>query len=119
MPWLCCSPLLLLFSRYGASSAFSNAAIADRLEVEANRVAAVRLAGSSNAWVARVFISATDAPAMRRLLPKSEQTSDMASLLERVRPVRQLLAVNPVVKAAALPPASARAQMPARACSAM
>lgn len=83
----------------------SNAAIAERLEVEGNRVAAVRLAGSPNAWVARVFVAATDAPALHRLLPKSEQGSDMASLLERVRPVRQLLAVNLVVKAAALPPA--------------
>jgi hypothetical protein len=83
----------------------SNAAIADRLEVDGNRVAAVRLAGSPNAWVARVFIAATDAPALRRLLPKGEEGSDMARLLDCVRPVRQLLAVNLVVKAAALPPA--------------
>lgn len=83
----------------------SNGAIADRLEVEGNRVAAVRLAGSPNAWVARVFIGATDAPAMRRLLPKPEADGEMARLLDGIRPVRQLLAVNLVVKAAALPPA--------------
>ncbi len=83
----------------------ANTAIAERLEVDGNRVVAVRLAGSPNAWVARVFIAATDAPAMLRLLPKGEETGDMAKLLDRIRPQRQLLAVNLVVKAAALPPA--------------
>jgi NAD(P)-binding Rossmann-like domain len=80
-------------------------AIAERLEMDGGRIAAVRLAGSPNAWVARVFIGATDAPAMRRLLPKKEAESSMATLLERIRPRRQLLTVNLVVKAAALPPA--------------
>ena len=80
-------------------------AIADRLEMDGSRVAAVRLAGSPHAWVARVFIGATDSPVMRRLLPKTEVGSTMATLLERIRPRRQLLTVNLVVKAAALPPA--------------
>jgi len=81
------------------------AAIAERLEVDGAKVAAVRLAGSPNAWVARVFIAATDAPALRRLLPAEESGGKMARLLESVRPRRQLLAVNLVVKRAALPPA--------------
>jgi phytoene dehydrogenase-like protein len=80
-------------------------AIAERLDVDGGRVAAVRLAGSPNAWVARVFIAATDAPALRRLLPAQEAAGKTARLLECVKPVRQLLAVNLVVKTAALPPA--------------
>jgi phytoene dehydrogenase-like protein len=80
-------------------------AIAERLDVDGGRVAAVRLAGSPNAWVARVFIGATDAPALRRLLPASESDGKAARLLAGVTPVRQLLAVNLVVKVAALPPA--------------
>ncbi len=80
-------------------------AVAERLEIDGSRVAAVRLAGSPNAWVARVFIAATDAPAVRRLLPQEEAGSKMANLLERIRPRRQMLALNLVVKKAALPPA--------------
>ncbi len=81
------------------------ATVAERLEIDGSRVAAVRLSGSPNAWVARVFIAATDAPAMRRLLPPEETGGKMAKLLERIHPRRQLLALNLVVKTAALPPA--------------
>jgi hypothetical protein len=42
---------------------------------------------------------------MRRLLPPDEAGGKMAQLLEGVKPNRQLLAVNLVVKTAALPPA--------------
>ncbi len=80
-------------------------AVVERLEVEGGKVNAVRLAGSPNAWVARVFIAATDAPAMLRLLPEAEAHGKTAALLESVRPRRQLLAINLVVSAAALPPA--------------
>lgn len=83
----------------------ADAAVAEQLEVDGGRVAAVRLAGSPNAWVARVFISATDAPALRRLLPSGEEAGKLARLLDGIRPARQLLALNLVVKAAALPPA--------------
>jgi hypothetical protein len=55
--------------------------------------------------VARVFIAATDAPALRRLLPADEAGGRTAQLLDAVVPTRQLLAVNLVVKTAALPPA--------------
>ena len=80
-------------------------AIVEHLDVSGGKVNALRLAGSTNSWVARVFIAATDAPALTRLLPPEEAGGKMASLLERVRPQRQLLAVNLVVKTAALPPA--------------
>jgi phytoene dehydrogenase-like protein len=80
-------------------------AVAEHLETDGGRVTAVRVAGSPNAWVARVFIAATDAPAFRRLLPVSETDGKTARLLQEVRPSRQLLAVNLVVKTAALPPA--------------
>jgi phytoene dehydrogenase-like protein len=80
-------------------------AVAERLETDRGRVTAVRIAGSPNAWVARVFIAATDAPALRRLLPVAEADGKTARLLEEVKPSRQLLTVNLVVKIAALPPA--------------
>jgi phytoene dehydrogenase-like protein len=92
-------------SRGELLGADEGAAIAERLEVDGGKVAAVRLAGSPNAWVARVFVAATDAPAMRRLLPPDEADGKMARLLDGVRPRRQILAVNLVVKTAALPPA--------------
>jgi phytoene dehydrogenase-like protein len=92
-------------SRGELLGADEGAAIAERLEVDGGKVTAVRLAGSSNAWVARVYVAATDAPAMRRLLPPDEAGGKMAQLLEGVKPNRQLLAVNLVVKTAALPPA--------------
>ena len=79
--------------------------IAEALEVEGDRITAMRLARSPNSWVARVFLSATDAPALRRLLPATEAAGKAGGLLEGVRPRRQLLALNLVVRAAALPPA--------------
>jgi phytoene dehydrogenase-like protein len=77
-------------------------AIAESLEVEQGRVASVRLEDSDDVFAARAFVSATDAPALRRLIPGGGEK--LAALLDRVRPARQLLAVNLVVKAAALPP---------------
>ncbi len=78
-------------------------AVAESLELDGRRVASVRLVGSSDAYVARAFILATDAPAVKRLLPKD--AGKIAAALDEVRPARQLLAVNLVVRRAALPPA--------------
>ncbi|HTP29955.1 MAG TPA: NAD(P)-binding protein [Anaeromyxobacteraceae bacterium] len=86
----------------------SEAATARQLEVESGKIAAVRLSGSNNAWVARVFIAATDALALKRLLPPEESSGKMAQLLETVHPEWQLLAINLVVKKEALPPALGR-----------
>lgn len=80
-------------------------AVAEQLEVDNGKVAAVRLRGSPNAWVARVYVAATDAPALRRLLPTGEAGGRMDRLLEGIRPRRELLSLNLVVKKAALPPA--------------
>ncbi len=80
-------------------------AIVERLEVDGTRIGAVRLHGSPNAWVARAFVAATDAPALRRLLPPEQAAGKAGGLLEGVRPRRQLLSLNLVVKATALPPA--------------
>ncbi|HEU4383002.1 MAG TPA: NAD(P)-binding protein [Anaeromyxobacteraceae bacterium] len=77
-------------------------AIAESLEVEHGRVVALRIEGTDDVYTARAFISATDAPALRRLIPGGGER--LAALLDRVRPSRQLLAVNLVVKAASLPP---------------
>jgi phytoene dehydrogenase-like protein len=78
-------------------------AIAAALDVDGSKISAVRVHGSSNAYVARVFIAATDAPALRRLF--AEGVRGKLDDLDVVRTTRQLLAVNLVVKAAALPPA--------------
>jgi len=77
-------------------------AIAESLEVERGRVAAVRLADSDDSYVARAFVSATDAPALRRIIPGGGER--LAALLDTVRPARQMLALNFVVRPAALPP---------------
>ena len=65
-------------------------------------MASLRVEDSDDVFAARAFISATDAPALRRLIPGGGEK--LASLLDRVRPARQLLAVNLVVPAASLPP---------------
>lgn len=77
-------------------------AIAESLEFEHGRVASLRVEDSDDVFAARAFVSATDAPALRRLIPGGGEK--LAALLDRVRPARQLLAVNLVVRAAALPP---------------
>lgn len=77
-------------------------AIAESLEVSRGRVAAVRLADSDDSYVARAFVSATDAPALRRIIPGGGEK--LAALLDTVRPARQMLALNFVVKLEGLPP---------------
>ena len=83
----------------------SEPAIAESFEIDSGRIASVRLAGSPDAYVARAFILATDAPAVRRLIPASERNGKLSKLLDKIRPEQQLLSINLVVKAAALPPA--------------
>ena len=87
------------------AGADGSGAIAERLDVSGGRVNAVHLEGSPNSWVASVFVVATDTGALARLLPPDEATGRWASLLASVKPRRQLLTVNIVVKVAALPPA--------------
>ncbi len=79
-------------------------AVAESLELDGRRVAAARITGSSDTFVARAFLVGTDAPAVRRLLPEG-RAGRMGALLDRMRPVRQLFVVNWVVPASALPPA--------------
>jgi phytoene dehydrogenase-like protein len=79
-------------------------ALATALEIDGGKVQAVRLADSPNAHVARAFVVATDAGRLLPLLP-SDLRGKAAGTIERVRPTRQLLSVNLVVKHAALPPA--------------
>jgi phytoene dehydrogenase-like protein len=80
-------------------------AVATGFDIEGGRVAAVRLADSPDAHVARAFIIATDASRLLPLLPEESRSGRAGDSLRRVRPRRQLLSVNLVVKAAALPPA--------------
>ena len=78
---------------------------ASALVLEGSRLAAVRLAGSPNAYVARAFVLGADGASLRRLLPPDAARSRFASLLGKVRARRRLLTLNLVVKQAALPPA--------------
>jgi hypothetical protein len=80
-------------------------ALASALELEGNRVAAVRLSDSPDAHVARAFVVATDAKRLLALLPPEVREGRAANALRRVRTTRQLLTVNLVVKETALPPA--------------
>lgn len=80
-------------------------ALATALDLEGSRVAAVRLADSPDAHVARAFVAATDADRLLPLLPQGARDGKAGAVLRRVAPRRQLLTVNLVVKQAALPPA--------------
>ena len=80
-------------------------ALASALELDGSRVAAVRLADSPSAHVARAFVVATDADRLLALLPPELRDARATSELRRVRATRQLLSVNLVVKETALPPA--------------
>lgn len=80
-------------------------AVATGFELDGSKVAAVRLADSPDAHVARAFVVATDAARFLPLLPSDVRESRAAAALRRVRARRQLLSVNLVVREAALPPA--------------
>lgn len=81
----------------------SGAAVVEALELDAQKAISVRVADHKDYFVARAFVLATDAPAVRRFLPPDE--ARLAPLLDAVKPRRQLLSVNLVVKKGALPPA--------------
>ncbi|BDG06153.1 NAD(P)-binding protein [Anaeromyxobacter oryzae] len=80
-------------------------AAASALEIEGGRVAAVRLADSPDAHVARAFILATDAESARRLVPPGEADAKPVRVLSEIRARRRLFSLNLIVKQAALPPA--------------
>ncbi len=80
-------------------------ALATGFDLSGGRVEAVRLAGSSDAHVARAFIAAMDAERLLPLLPAGARHGKAGSELGRVAASRQLVSVNLVVKQAALPPA--------------
>jgi len=75
--------------------------IAESLDVERGLVTSVRLADSDDLFVARAFVSATDAQALRRIVPGGGEK--LAAQLDQVRPVRRMLTVNWVMRAHALP----------------
>lgn len=74
-------------------------------ELDGSRVTAVRLAESSDAYVARAYVAATDAAELRSLLPPEFVASRAGRFLEEVRPSRMLVSLNLVVRQGALPPA--------------
>jgi hypothetical protein len=80
-------------------------AVVRALDLEDGRIAAVRLADSTDTFVARAYVLAADAAAVRALLPPEEAAARSARVLGQIAPRRRLFSVNLVVKAAALPPA--------------
>jgi hypothetical protein len=92
-------------SRGELKGAPGDPATASALDVEGGRVTAVRLADSSNAFVARAFVLATDAESVRRLLPRDAAETRGARMFSDIRPRRRLFSINLIVKQAALPPA--------------
>ena len=80
-------------------------ALASALEIEGNRVTAIRLAGSPDAHAARAFVVATDADRFLPLLPPELREGRAGAPLRRIRATRQLATVNLVVRQTALPPA--------------
>ncbi|MBI5070316.1 MAG: phytoene dehydrogenase [Deltaproteobacteria bacterium] len=79
-------------------------AIASGLELDGHRIASVRVAGSHDAFTARVFLAATDAMAVRRLLPEAERTGRRARPLQEMRVHRQVATLNWVLLPGGLPP---------------
>ena len=63
--------------------------------IDGGRVAAVRLADSPDAHVARAFIAATDADRLLALLPAELRDSRAAEPLRGIRPRRQLVSREP------------------------
>jgi len=79
-------------------------AIATALELDGRSVAAVRVAGSHDAFTARVFLVATDGMVARRLLPEGERGGRRARPLQEMRVHRQLATLNWVLLPGGLPP---------------
>lgn len=77
--------------------------IAEELEVDGARVTGVKLVGGDATYVGRAVISATDAGALRRLVPPQARKKKLAEQLDAVRLKRFLLAVNLVLPEAQLP----------------
>jgi hypothetical protein len=75
------------------------------IELDDNRIGAVRLAESPDAFVARAYVLATDAETIRGLLPPAALEGKALRTLARIQPRRRLFTVNLVVNQAALPPA--------------
>jgi hypothetical protein len=73
------------------------------VEVGGGRVRGLHLAGSDDLHAARVVLLATGAAGFARLLPPRTPRAATAALT-RLQPARRILAVNFVVRAAALPP---------------
>jgi phytoene dehydrogenase-like protein len=75
------------------------------LDVEGGRIAAVRLADSPDAYVARAYVLALDAASLWKLLPPAAAEARAVASLGNIRPQRRLFSLNLIVKRGALPPA--------------
>jgi hypothetical protein len=80
-------------------------AVVSRIDLSEGRIAAVHLADSPDTFVARAYVLAADAEAIRALLPSDEAAARPTRVLAQIAPRRRLFTVNLVVKVAALPPA--------------
>ena len=78
-------------------------AIVEELQINGSRVSGVKLVGDEGVHVGRAVISATDAGALRRLVPPQARKKHLAEQLDAVRLKRFLLSVNIVLPADQLP----------------
>ncbi len=79
-------------------------AIGEELVLERGAFAGVKLLGAPAPHRARVCIAATDAAALRRLVPPSRRQRKLSDLADAVRARRFLFTVNLVLPREALPP---------------
>jgi hypothetical protein len=80
-------------------------AVVSAIDLDDGRIAGLRLADSPDTFVARAYVLAADAEAVKRLLPPDAAVARQNRVLGQIAPRRRLFSVNLVVKAAALPPA--------------
>lgn len=88
-------------SRGDLAAGDNGTSVAESLDVERGRVSAVRLADSDDVFAARAFISATDAQALRRIIPGAGEK--LAAQLDQMRPSQRLLSVNWILPSGVLP----------------
>lgn len=80
-------------------------AVVSAIDLEDGRIGGIHLSDSPDTFVARSYVFAADADAVRKLLPPEAAAARQCRVLGQIAPRRRLFSVNLVVKAAALPPA--------------
>ncbi|MBK7864814.1 MAG: desaturase [Archangiaceae bacterium] len=77
--------------------------VVEEIVFDGNKITGVKLVKSETVYKTNCVIGATDAAALRRLVPDKKKHRELAELLDGPAPKRVLFAVNWVVNEAALP----------------